>query len=294
MQPDLASGDSIQSCLCPLDGAARIGSNGFRREVQGVRFKSDGFYQHEFSGHWQHVGPRGLGSLPYLAGYQRLVANHRRRWCGIRGRPIPRLRQRCLSVSERILPNNRVNRLRVALLTSCVMGIMPLSSGCATTSAPTQAKPDAIRQQYSGYLLKKREWEARFVDCAEGEGLRPTQDPFGGWQGFAVGNRPSVGGLDKECLSRSGDPPSAPPVDKRMISEYYYAELRQYECLLAHGYPVIEPPTVEAFVQGYESGPVWTALAGTVGLYMEDEYEVLLGLCPVPDPWELFGPTPTT
>ena len=127
--------------------------------------------------------------------------------------------------------------------------------------------------------------------CAQEEGLNPEQDSFGGWEGFSGANRPSKNGLDEECLARAGEPPRTAAVDREMIAEYYAAEIRQYECLTAQGYPVEEPPTVESYVETYESRPAWTALSGTIGLYSEEDYESILDKCPLPDPWELFVPS---
>lgn len=106
-------------------------------------------------------------------------------------------------------------------------------------------------------------------------------------------NRPSEGGLDSECLAVAGPVPLNPPFDRGMLEDVYDAELRAAACLREHGYPVAEPSSKEAFVEGYESeaGPPWLAhseVVHAVSLW-EWENEVLRD-CPQIDPWALFAP----
>lgn len=167
-----------------------------------------------------------------------------------------------------------------------------MTVGCTAGHRSEEPAPDrSARGDYAQYVVEHRRWEEVFVGCLREAGLDPVKDRQGGWEGFTAPNRPSEGGLDSACLAEAGPVPINPPFDDSMLEAMYDAEIATAECLRQHGYPVAEPSTKEAFVQGYEVGPPWLALSEVVQTYPPWELEsTVLADCPPPDPRDIFAP----
>lgn len=180
------------------------------------------------------------------------------------------------------------DRLAAAILLTVLL------AGCSSGAAPSSEETaGSAREAYGDYVLEHQRWESAFVECLREAGLQPIQRRGGGWEGFSVPNRPSEGGLDSECLAVAGPVPLNPPFDRGMLEDVYDAELRAAACLREHGYPVAEPSSKEAFVEGYESdaGPPWLAHSEVVDAVSLGEWEnEVLRECPQIDPWGLFAP----
>ncbi|QWT23144.1 hypothetical protein KPL76_10345 [Subtercola sp. PAMC28395] len=78
------------------------------------------------------------------------------------------------------------------------------------------------------------------------------------------------------------------PVDARQKNLLYEAELAERTCLQNHGYTVGEPPTLQTFLDEYDTHP-WSAVAGsdlaTLSQNMpESEWAAINRQCPQPVP----------
>ncbi|RFA15090.1 hypothetical protein B7R22_07090 [Subtercola boreus] len=81
------------------------------------------------------------------------------------------------------------------------------------------------------------------------------------------------------------------PVDDRQKRLLYDAELRERDCLAAQGYAVADAPSLQAFLDGYESEP-WSAMASSGvadrSQTMSDaEWQAINHACPQPVPGTL-------
>ncbi|RFA21067.1 hypothetical protein B7R25_06650 [Subtercola boreus] len=81
------------------------------------------------------------------------------------------------------------------------------------------------------------------------------------------------------------------PVDDRQKHLLYGAELAERDCLEAHGYAVDEAPSLQTFLDGYESR-AWSAMASSDVARLsqtmaESEWEAINRSCPQPVPGAL-------
>lgn len=145
------------------------------------------------------------------------------------------------------------------------------------------ASPEAIFPVYTG---PPDEYFHRQADCLRAAGWDAQVNAAG--DGLSVASlpqeqRPAFMQALTECKERIGLPPPAEPLGDSEIRATYRYWLEMRECLMDLGYTISEPPSQDAFVESWSTGP-WSPYNDVVDQASEGDWEELNRKCPqVPD-----------
>jgi len=133
----------------------------------------------------------------------------------------------------------------------------------------------------------KREGEAwfrRYAQCLIDGNWPVTSNAAG--DGFTVGSIPveqreAFWEADADCQRQAGPRPVAPPPSEEEIAQIYEQLLEVADCLRKEGYDIAPAPSLEAFVDSYETGP-WHPYLSLPDDLSASEWDRLERVCPQP------------
>jgi hypothetical protein len=180
-----------------------------------------------------------------------------------------------LSMSTRFPRRRRMGRgalgwLVVAL--GAVMTIMACAPQAPTTQPPpsshapsvtdpaqesaTPAAPSPPSASTPVFTGTREEWLVNLYDCMRSAGWNVTRLPDGGWSiKVPPEQRDAYDAAQATCAAALGPIPTVVPLTEADIRARYEYLVRMRDCLIALGYTISEPPSVEQFVDSWESGP---------------------------------------
>ncbi len=127
-------------------------------------------------------------------------------------------------------------------------------------------------------------WFRRYTQCLIDGNWPVTMNSA--VDGFTVGSIPAeqraaFWEADIECQQRAGPRPVAPPATEEEIAEIYRQLLGVASCLRAQGYEIDPAPSLEAFIDSYETGP-WHPYLSLPDDISAAEWNRLERVCPQP------------
>jgi len=125
-------------------------------------------------------------------------------------------------------------------------------------------------------------WTTAMTGCLRDAGWDVVADPAG--DGFSVNGlsgeqRPAYIAAEGKCEQQVGPPPPAVPLDEAQIRERYGFLLDARECLIGLGYSISEPPSEEAFLESWATGP-WSPYNDVVDSVSSEQWEEINAACP--------------
>jgi hypothetical protein len=156
-----------------------------------------------------------------------------------------------------------------------------------TACSPTMGEPskETRPSQGPGHGGSALQWVNDFADCMRGSGFAVTVDEsvptF-----LPDGNLPDdqIGAWDEafdKCRKGLGPPP-VEPLDPDQLPKLYQAAVAAKECLEGLGYAISDPPSLEAWVESYETaGGPWLPHKDLPRL-SEEEWLRVNSECPQP------------
>lgn len=124
------------------------------------------------------------------------------------------------------------------------------------------------------------EWVALRVDCLREFGWDAIADEGGTSVPSVTAEQREefIGDLDR-CTEEIGALPPPEPLTEEQIRLVYAHQLVTKECLEAEGYEISEPPSVERFIDTYDTEP-WHAYDDLPSGMSRTEWERLNDVCP--------------
>lgn len=165
----------------------------------------------------------------------------------------------------------------VVLVAACALTL----GACGTGEDEPSPQPTPTSQAQFAQLMA--DWSGRYIECARRYGADARLTDQGSIANAYAEGRPVTNGLDADCVAEVGDPPVAAPLTPEFLRGLYLELVDQAACLRENGYAVSEPPSRDAWVEGY-SGESWNPLMD-VHLAGEDVVRADAA-CPQPDPVE--------
>lgn len=161
----------------------------------------------------------------------------------------------------------------LAVLFSAILGCSPQVPSGGVASTPTGSAPVFAGDFASYYAL--------FAACLRAEGFAAVVNDTG--DGYTVdvlpeGQRSAFRAAQGTCEDKIGRLPPPQPLSEEAIRAQYRYLLTARECLLGLGYSIGEPPTEDAFVESWETGP-WSPFTD-VGNVGAQEWQELNERCP--------------
>lgn len=157
-----------------------------------------------------------------------------------------------------------------------------LLSGCATdrpsvSSTPT-LMPAASTPVYAG---PPDEYFPRLAACLREAGWDVVVDPAGGMRldSLTVEQRPAFQAAKAACQQDIGLPPPPRPLSESEIRDRYQYLLQARQCLMELGYTISEPPSVDAFIESWATGP-WSPYSDVVDVANREQLAEANEKCP--------------
>jgi hypothetical protein len=130
------------------------------------------------------------------------------------------------------------------------------------------------------------EYQAALVDCLRQAGWPVQVTADGGLKAdFSAAQRSAFIAAEAACAASLGEPPTFPPVTEADMRARYQFLVHARGCLIALGYTVAEPPSVDEYVDTYWTKP-WTPFSEVnAQTTSESEWNHVNEVCPqVPNP----------
>lgn len=148
--------------------------------------------------------------------------------------------------------------------------------GCgAPPSSPTVAPtPDPT--------VTGETWMAQMVGCLRQAGwdvvLAPAGDSYQ-LPNLSGEQRPAFIEADAACQEQVGPPPAPEELSEAEIREHYRFLLDARQCLVDLGYSISDPPSEDAFVESWTTGP-WSPFNEVVEVVSPEEWARINEECP--------------
>lgn len=162
--------------------------------------------------------------------------------------------------------------------------VLVLLVGCARdeegqqTSVDRRAEQESIRAYFAG-----------MAPCLTEKGFPATANPEGDGMSInvPVEQEADMRIIQAQCEQQIGPVPDPIPLTDDEIQRVYRGSLEVYDCLVANGYPAVEPPSLKTFVEQYRAasndrGP-WTPYASRDNPRVDP---AAIEDCPEPDPFD--------
>lgn len=125
-------------------------------------------------------------------------------------------------------------------------------------------------------------WIAAMAGCLRDAGWDVAVGPAG--DSYHANNlsgeqRPAYIEAEAACEAEVGPPPEVEPLSQAEIREHYRFLLDARECLIGLGYSISEPPSEDAFVESWTTGP-WSPFNDVVEVVTTEEWERINDACP--------------